>query len=113
VHEYGDLTDRCESMCAHFNPYGQPHGGPQDKNRHVGDLGNLETDARGRVRTVLYDSLIQLRGTKRNIVGRGLILHQDEDDLGRGTNEASHKNGNAGKRIACSVIGIARPQPCA
>jgi Cu-Zn family superoxide dismutase len=109
VHEYGDMTDHCESMCAHFNPYGQPHGGPDSKNRHVGDLGNLETDARGHVHTVLYDAVIQLRGAKRNIVGRGLVLHQDEDDLGEGGNEASRKTGNAGKRIACSVIGIARP----
>jgi len=109
VHEYGDMTDHCESMCSHFNPYGQPHGGPDSIKRHVGDLGNLETDSRGRVHTVMYDRLIQLRGTKRNIIGRGLILHQDEDDLGHGANEASRKTGNAGKRIACSVIGIARP----
>ena len=28
VHEAGDLTDKCTSMCAHFNPYGQTHGCP-------------------------------------------------------------------------------------
>ena len=41
VHECGDMSDRCESMCAHFNPYGMDHGGHGDKVRHVGDLGNL------------------------------------------------------------------------
>ena len=28
VHQAGDLTDQCESMCAHFNPYGKKHGCP-------------------------------------------------------------------------------------
>ncbi len=27
IHEYGDLTDGCESACAHFNPYNKNHGG--------------------------------------------------------------------------------------
>jgi Cu-Zn family superoxide dismutase len=41
VHECGDLSDQCESMCAHFNPYGKNHGCPGASERHVGDLGNL------------------------------------------------------------------------
>jgi Cu-Zn family superoxide dismutase len=28
VHEAGDLSDKCTSMCAHFNPYGLTHGCP-------------------------------------------------------------------------------------
>ena len=28
VHEAGDLTDKCLSMCSHFNPYGLTHGCP-------------------------------------------------------------------------------------
>jgi Cu-Zn family superoxide dismutase len=114
VHEAGDLTDRCESLCAHFNPYGRKHGGPGDRERHIGDLGNLQTDAHGCVEYIFYDSLIRLRGTKSNIIGRGLIIHADKDDCGRGENEASLVNGNAGKRIACSIIGYAKemfPRP--
>ena len=107
VHEAGDLTDKCESMCAHFNPYNKPHGGPGSNERHVGDLGNLQTDKYGNVNLIMRDNMIKLKG-KANIIGRGLIIHADEDDLGQGTNSASKINGNAGKRIACAIIGISK-----
>jgi Cu-Zn family superoxide dismutase len=109
VHEYGDMSEQCESMCAHFNPYGKSHGGPESKDRHVGDLGNVVTDANGVAHYQIRDSMIKLRGTKCNIIGRGLILHADEDDLGKGGHADSLKTGHAGKRIACAVIGYARP----
>lgn len=35
VHEYGDMSDSCDSMCAHFNPYNKTHGCPGMKNRHM------------------------------------------------------------------------------
>ena len=107
VHEAGDLTDRCMSMCAHFNPYGTKHGGPSSRERHVGDLGNLKANAKGECHITFYDDCIRLRGTKSNILGRGLILNADEDDLGIG-GEESTRTGNAGKRVACAVIGYAK-----
>lgn len=109
VHECGDMSDQCESMCAHFNPYGKAHGGPEDKVRHVGDLGNLVVGTDGSVKGRMIDSLIKLRGTKANIIGRGLIIHADEDDLGKGGEKDSLITGHAGKRIACAVIGYAKP----
>jgi len=108
VHEAGDLTRKCESMCGHFNPYGKPHGGPNSKERHVGDLGNLITDENGNVNYIFTDKMIKLRGDKANILGRGLIIHADADDLGQGRNKASVINGNAGKRIGCAIIGYAQ-----
>jgi Cu-Zn family superoxide dismutase len=108
VHEAGDLTDKCTSMCAHFNPYGKTHGCPGMKERHVGDLGNLRTNAKGEANYTIHDEYIKLRGTKSNIVGRGLIIHADEDDCGKGENAESLKTGNAGKRIACAVIGYSK-----
>ena len=109
VHECGDMSDKCESMCAHFNPYQKDHGGPKDTIRHVGDLGNLIADAKGVAKYTIRDSIIRLRGTKANIIGRGLIIHADEDDLGKGGQSDSLTTGHAGKRIACAVIGYARP----
>jgi Cu-Zn family superoxide dismutase len=108
VHEAGDLTDKCTSMCAHFNPYGKKHGCPGMKERHVGDLGNLRTNGKGEAIYTFYDDAIRLRGTKCNIIGRGLIIHADPDDCGKGSNAESLKTGNAGKRIACAVIGYSK-----
>ena len=108
VHEAGDLTDKCTSMCAHFNPYGKTHGCPGITERHVGDLGNIITNSKGEAKYTFYDNVIKLRGTKCNIIGRGLIIHEDKDDCGQGGNAESLKTGNAGKRIACAVIGYSK-----
>jgi Cu-Zn family superoxide dismutase len=108
IHEYGDMSDDCESMCAHFNPYGKTHGCPGAKERHVGDLGNLITNTNGIAHYNRIDDMIKLRGTKANIIGRGLIIHADEDDCGLGGTELSLTTGNSGKRIACAVIGYAK-----
>jgi len=109
VHECGDMSEQCESMCAHFNPHKKNHGGPDSKERHVGDLGNLQTNDQGVAKYKIHDHMIKLRGTKSNIIGRGLIIHADEDDCGKGNFPDSLSTGHAGKRIACAVIGYARP----
>jgi superoxide dismutase, Cu-Zn family len=112
IHQSGDLTDKCESMCAHFNPFGNTHGCPGKKNRHVGDLGNLKTDSTGCAKYKIEDNMVKLRGSKANIIGRGLIIHADPDDCGEGDNKESLINGNAGKRIACAIIGYSKKNFC-
>jgi len=107
VHESGDLTSGCDSMCAHFNPYNQTHGGKDDLIRHVGDLGNLEADEEGKVSIQFTDHMIKLRGSEANIIGRGLIIHADPDDCGKGSFPDSKTTGHSGKRIACAIVGYA------
>ena len=51
-----------------------------------------------------------MHGYKYNIIGRGLVIHEDPDDLGLGGDKTSLTTGNSGKRIACAVIGYARPR---
>jgi Cu-Zn family superoxide dismutase len=107
VHESGDLSKGCDSMCAHFNPYNQTHGGRDDMTRHVGDLGNIVANSDGIVQMEFTDHLIKLRGDEANIIGRGLIIHADSDDCGKTSHELSKTTGNSGKRIACAIIGYA------
>lgn len=108
VHESGDLSEKCESMCAHFNPFNKKHGCPGKKERHIGDLGNIITDYKGNAIYTFYDDQIKLKGTKANIIGRGLIIHADPDDCGYGDFPDSLTTGHSGKRIACAVIGYSK-----
>jgi superoxide dismutase, Cu-Zn family len=106
IHEYGDMTEGCKSGCAHFNPFGKKHGGPNSKERHAGDLGNIVSKD-GEAKGFLYDRILSVDfNNPACIVGRMVILHKDEDDLGLGGNDESLKTGNAGERIACGVIGL-------
>ncbi|AOW05310.1 superoxide dismutase [Cu-Zn] [Yarrowia lipolytica] len=105
VHEFGDNTNGCTSAGPHFNPFKKNHGGPTDSERHVGDLGNVKTDSEGVAKGVLKDSLLKLTGDN-SIVGRTVVIHGGEDDLGKGGHADSLKTGNAGPRPACGVIGL-------
>ena len=108
IHAAGDLSDGCTSACAHFNPFNTVHGGKDSKVRHVGDLGNITTDKNGNCKIEFDDNMIKLRGYKQNIIGRSIVIHGQKDDLGKGGNSESLKTGNAGKRIACAVIGYTK-----
>ncbi|XP_011176600.1 superoxide dismutase [Cu-Zn] [Zeugodacus cucurbitae] len=107
VHEFGDNTNGCTSAGPHFNPSGDEHGAPTDKNRHMGDLGNIEASGDGPTQVNINDNLITLFGTN-SIVGRTLVVHADPDDLGKGGHELSKTTGNAGARLGCGVIGICK-----
>uniref|UniRef100_A0A077KEW3 Superoxide dismutase [Cu-Zn] n=1 Tax=Penaeus japonicus TaxID=27405 RepID=A0A077KEW3_PENJP len=106
IHEFGDLSDGCRTIGAHFNPFKRLHGSPDYRERHVGDLGNVLADQNGRAEVNITDPIISLAGPY-SVVGRALDVHAGEDDLGDGGNEKSLKGGNAGRRLACGVIGYA------
>ena len=42
----------------------------------------------------------------KELLGRSFIIHDKKDDLGKGGDKESLKTGNAGKRIACGIIGL-------
>jgi superoxide dismutase, Cu-Zn family len=102
VHEFGDLSST-DGMATggHFNPDKEKHGGPDDKERHAGDLGNIVADENGKALLKMTDKLIRLSG-EHSIVGRGLIVHAKEDDL------KTQPTGDAGGRVAQGVIGVAK-----
>ena len=106
VHTCGDLTKGCESGCSHFNPTNCHHGGPHSKTRHAGDLGNIYSSNGRATGTISVKNLSCNPKSDLSIIGRMIIIHQDKDDLGKGGDAESIKTGNAGKRIACAVIGL-------
>ncbi|CCH42081.1 Superoxide dismutase [Wickerhamomyces ciferrii] len=106
IHEFGDNTNGCTSAGPHFNPFQKTHGAPSDETRHVGDLGNIKTDAKGVAKGSITDNLVKLLGPN-SILGRTVVVHDGTDDLGKGGHADSLKTGNAGGRPACGVIGFA------
>ena len=104
IHDAGDLRgEGCQGACAHWNVGpacnhgGRPRAGEE---RHTGDLGNVElrTD-RATYTYVLADV------SPADLWGRALIVHADEDDLGRGPFEDSLTTGHSGGRIGCAIFG--------
>ncbi|XP_047973249.1 superoxide dismutase [Cu-Zn], chloroplastic [Salvia hispanica] len=105
LHEFGDTTNGCISTGPHFNPNGLTHGAPEDEVRHAGDLGNIIANAEGVAEATIVDSQIPLTGPNA-VVGRAFVVHELEDDLGKGGHELSLSTGNAGGRLACGVVGL-------
>ncbi|XP_062372251.1 copper chaperone for superoxide dismutase [Sardina pilchardus] len=100
VHHLGDLTQDCLSCGEHYNPYDKPHGGPQDSERHVGDLGNIQAGPDGRASFRLEDTQLKVW----DVIGRSLVVDSGEDDLGKGGHPLSKITGNSGERLACGII---------
>jgi Cu-Zn family superoxide dismutase len=109
VHQFGDLSkDDGTATGGHYDPTGSDHGLPKEHEGHdhmetgghAGDFGNLEADDTGKATYSETFYNISLTG-KNAVLGRGIIVHANEDDGGQPT-------GNAGPRIAQGVIGIAK-----
>ncbi|XP_025976278.1 extracellular superoxide dismutase [Cu-Zn] [Dromaius novaehollandiae] len=98
IHKLGDLSDGCDSTGGHYNPFGVNHP------RHPGDFGNF-FPKEGKIKKYKANLFATMSGPY-SILGRSVVIHEQEDDMGKGNNKASLENGNAGKRLACCVIGI-------
>lgn len=97
IHEFGDLSSGCESTGGHYNPGKVDHPG------HPGDLGNFSGDHKT-IRKLLR-APATLFG-EQSILGRAVVIHEKEDDMGLGGDKGSLLHGNAGRRLACCIIGI-------
>lgn len=102
IHQYGSCGNEGKDAGGHYNPDGVAHGLLMTGGflgAHAGDLGNLEVDKDGTGRTEMKIPGLSLSGGKYSVGGRGLILHEKEDDF-------SQPTGNAGGRIGCGTIKI-------
>lgn len=98
VHEKGDCSAAdFTSAGGHFNPTGDPHAGPTDAKRHVGDMGNIEANKDGVADINYLDPKLSFEGAS-SVVGKGVIVHANPDDL------KTQPTGNAGGRVACGVV---------
>ena len=103
IHEFGDCSaPDAKSAGGHFNPANHQHGAPDAPDRHAGDLGNIEADASGKVHLEMTDKVMKLSGSD-SILGHAVIVHEKADDL------KTQPTGDAGGRVACGVIGVAKP----
>jgi len=105
VHEFGDCSaPDAMSAGTHYDPaQTKHHGMPNDKASHAGDMGNIEADASGKVHFELTLDGASVDGPLSPVLGRAVIIHANPDDF-------SQPVGNAGGRIGCGVIGLAKPK---
>ncbi len=99
IHESGDCTSRDGSSAGgHFNPTSSEHGGRNSPPRHSGDLGNITADSKGQIYSSFKIGDVAFGTGQDSIIGRGLVVHADGDDL------KSQPAGNSGARLACGII---------
>lgn len=99
IHERGDCSaPDASSAGGHFNPGGAGHGDPKSKDRHAGDMGNIDINKDGKGSLTLKVSDPKAFSAWSEIGGKAVILHEKADDL------KTQPTGDAGGRIACGVI---------
>lgn len=97
IHEKGVCEGDYKSAGGHFNPYGKKHGRPEGQERHIGDMGNLETNSQGAAKEVILMPKITPNDLDL-IIGKAVIIHAGADDL------KTQPTGDAGARLACGLI---------
>lgn len=110
IREFADFTQGATTAGEIFNPDGKEHGAPDDTERKAGDLGNIEVNEDGKATVEINDRYATLFG-ERCIIGRALVVFENEDDLGKAGDDTedstSKKDGSVGDGIAWATIGLA------
>ena len=103
IHKAGDLRgEGCHGLCEHYDVGKNDHGGDPEHSgeRHTGDLGNIE------LKDGKFEKDYYIKGISvKDLWGRSIIVHADEDDLGKGPFEDSLVTGHSGARIGCAIFG--------
>ena len=101
IHKAGDLRgEGCKGLCEHYDVGKHTHGGYHSRIKHTGDLGNIELR-----KGVCRKRYTVKKTSVRELWGRSLIVHADEDDLGKGGFPDSTITGHSGARMACAILG--------
>ena len=101
IHEKSDCSSPDgKSTGGHWNPTFKNHGKWDVGEYHKGDIGNFTADEKGNGTITLTTNewCIGCGDETKDILGKGLIVHQDPDDF------TTQPTGNAGARVACSAI---------
>ena len=99
IHKAGDLRgEGCKGLCEHYDKGKHDHGSYHSTVRHTGDLGNISNKCK---------KTYTIKSTVHDLLGRSFVVHEDEDDLGKGGFSDSKVTGHSGARIACALIGRA------
>lgn len=101
IHEKADCSSAdASSAGGHWNPTFKKHGKWGETECHKGDIGNFTANVDGEA-TVLFKTdewCIGCEDKTKDILGKGLIVHQKPDDY------VTQPTGDAGARVACSAI---------
>jgi len=102
IHDKADCSsDDGKSTGGHWNPTSTPHGKwGATEGYHKGDIGNFTANEEGNA-TVEFNTsewCIGCDDENKNIVGKGVIVHQGVDDF------TSQPSGAAGARVSCTGI---------
>jgi superoxide dismutase, Cu-Zn family len=104
IHKAGDMRQKdCMGLCEHYHKgRSVRHGaGPNSRReRHTGDLGNIRGGKRKTVKRYCLPGV-----SVKDLWGRSIIVHKDEDDLGLGSHADSGTTGHSGTRMAAAVFG--------
>jgi Cu-Zn family superoxide dismutase len=102
LHEKADCSaEDATSTGGHWNPTFENHGKwGSAEGYHKGDIGNITADENG-LATLTFETdewCIGCGDDKKDIVGRGIIVHEGADDF------TTQPTGNAGGRVTCGGI---------
>lgn len=102
IHDKADCSSADgKSTGGHWNPTNTPHGKwGAEEGYHKGDIGNFTADSEGNATVEFATSewCIGCDDATKNIVGKGVIVHQGVDDF------TSQPSGAAGARVSCTGI---------